>query len=154
MGTLKTLLLVVLLGFGSLVQAQTDDDIMQMSMAELETDRQAIVTSSMQLDEATSKKFWPVYHAYRADIEPLKQRFLAIVKDYANHHESLSDDKAASLIKDYMTAEADRLKIQKKHVPKIRKAVGAVLTMRFLQIENKLDAIVNFGIAEQIPLAE
>jgi hypothetical protein len=32
--------------------------------------------------------------------------------------------------------------------------VGNVAAMRFLQIENKMDAVVDFGLAVQIPLAE
>ncbi len=37
---------------------------------------------------------------------------------------------------------------------KMQKAVGEVAAMRFLQVENKMDAIVTFGLAVQIPLAE
>ena len=151
---LKLLLLVTVMGLWNPAFAQTDEDIMQMSISELETNRQAIMTTSMRLDEAASEKFWPAYRAYRADVEPLKQRYLDIVKSYADNYMALTDEQAAKLTKDYLKLEADKTSIRKKHVKKMQKAVGNVAAMRFLQIENKMDAVVDFGLAVQIPLAE
>lgn len=151
---LKLLSLVTVMGLCSPAFAQNGQDIMQMSMAELEANRQAIVASSMQLDEVASEKFWPVYNAYRADVEPLKQRTLDLITSYADNYLSLTDKQAAKLTKDYFKLEADRAKMKKKYIKKMQKALGEVAAMRFLQVENKMDAIVSFGLAVQIPLAE
>ena len=151
---LKLLLLVTVMGLWNPAFAQTDEDIMQMSIAELEANRQGIVTSAMRLDDAASEKFWPVYNAYRTDVAPLKQRTLDLIMSYADNYLALTDEQAAKLTKDYFKLEADRAKVKKKYVQKMQKALGEVAAMRFLQVENKMDAIVTFGLAVQIPLAE
>jgi hypothetical protein len=105
-------------------------------------------------DAATAEKFWPAYEAYRADIAPYKQDLLELIKRYAENYGQLTDDQAAVLIKDYMKLESNHLSIRKKHVKKMQRAVGDVLAMRFLQLENKMDALVDVGLSAQIPLAE
>jgi hypothetical protein len=40
------------------------------------------------------------------------------------------------------------------YLPKFRKAVGDKNAARFYQIENKIDAVVNFELAANIPLAQ
>jgi len=150
----KTMILLAVMATGNAALAQSEEDIMQMSMADLETDRQAIVTAGMGLSDADAEKFWPVYKSYRAEVEGFKQRTLNLIKAYAENYGSLTNEQAAALIKDYMELDADRSKARNKYVKKMQKELNPVLAMRFLQIENKLDAIVSFGLAAQIPLAE
>jgi hypothetical protein len=154
MRTLKFMLIFATLVAPCVSFAQSDEEIMQLSISQLEVDRRAIVTSSMRLDPIAAEKFWPAYDAYRADMEPFKQKTLDLIKRYAANYGTLTNDQAATLIKDYMKLESEQLDIRKKHIKKMQKAVGDVLAMRFLQIDNKLNAIVSYGIAEQIPLAE
>jgi len=95
-----------------------------------------------------------VYKAYRGEVEVLKQRTLDLIKAYAANYGSLTNEQASELIKDYLKLDADRAKVRNKYVKTLQKEVSPVIAMRFLQVENKLNAIVSFGIAEQIPLAQ
>jgi hypothetical protein len=154
MRIIKLLAVVTIMGLSQPAFSQSDEDIMQMSIEELEANRTELVSSSMRMDAATSEKFWPAYEAYRADIAPYKQDLLELIKRYAENYGQLTDDQAAVLIKDYMKLESNHLSIRKKHVKKMQRAVGDVLAMRFLQLENKMDALVDVGLSAQIPLAE
>lgn len=150
----KMMMLMAVMTTCNAAFAQSEEDIMQMSMVELESSREAIVTAGMELSGADSEKFWPVYRAYRGEVEGFKQRMLNLIKAYAENYGSLTNEQAATLIRDYMELDADRAKARNKCVKKMQRDLNPVLAMRFLQIENKLDAIVAFGIAAQIPLAE
>jgi hypothetical protein len=154
MRIIKLLAVVTIMGLSQPAFSQSDEDIMQMSIEELEANRTELVSSSMRMDAATAEKFWPAYEAYRADIAPYKQDLLELIKRYAENYGQLTDDQAAVLIKDYMKLESNHLSIRKKHVKKMQRAVGDVLAMRFLQLENKMDALVDVGLSAQIPLAE
>jgi len=154
MRIIKLLAVVTIMGLSQPAFSQSDEDIMQMSIEELEANRTELVGSSMRMDAATAEKFWPAYEAYRADIAPYKQDLLELIKRYAENYGQLTDDQAAVLIKDYMKLESNHLSIRKKHVKKMQRAVGDVLAMRFLQLENKMDALVDVGLSAQIPLAE
>jgi len=75
-----------------------------------------------------------------------------LIGDYARGFGSLTDEQAKSMAKDYFAIEKDRLRVRKKYFKKFRKIVGDKKAVRFLQVENKMDAIVRFGLAEEIPL--
>ena len=55
--------------------APTVDDwtAVQQLQAEVKADRQAVVAANLPLSDTESRAFWPVYKAYRAEIETLSQ---------------------------------------------------------------------------------
>ena len=50
------------------------------------------------------------------------------------------------------TYQADRVKLRKSYVKKFNKAIPPKKTVRFFQIDNKLDTIIDFALAKEIPL--
>ena len=46
------------------------------------------------------------------------------------------------------------MKLMESYLPKFSKTVGDKKAARYYQIENKIDAIVNFELAAKIPLAQ
>jgi hypothetical protein len=61
---------------------------------------------------------------------------------------------ASSLIDDYFDVEADRLKVRTKYVRRFGDVLPPKKLVRFIQIENKLDTIVQVDLASEIPLIE
>ena len=53
-----------------------------------------------------------------------------------------------------ISIQHDGIEVRKGHLSKFRKVLPEVKVARFLQIENKLDAIVNIGLVDAIPLVE
>ena len=56
------------------------------------------------------------------------------------------------MIDDYLDIEADRIKVRKKYVRELGKVLPPKKLALFVQIENKLDAIVQVDLASEIPL--
>ena len=50
--------------------------------------------------------------------------------------------------------QKDAVKLMESYLPKFRMALGDKKTARFYQLENKIDAVINFGLASNIPLAQ
>jgi hypothetical protein len=48
--------------------------------------------------------------------------------------------------------QADRVKLRKSYVKKFNKVIPPKKTVRFFQIDNKLDTIIDFALAKEIPL--
>jgi Ribulose bisphosphate carboxylase large chain, N-terminal domain len=124
----------------------------QQLQADLQTDRQALVAENMPLNEAEARAFWPVYKAYAADLGKAGDRKASIIAAYAANFDSMNDVKADAFMKDYLTMEDERLKTRKKYAQEATKVLGAQKAARWMQIETKLDAIINMGIASEIPL--
>ncbi len=140
------------------VFAQTNDEFADMndtiemmrSVAALE--RKAVITQGMKLAGAESIEFWPIYDEYVVDKKRINDRLVKIITDYAANFDSLSDEAAASMVDDHMDVQADLLKVRKKYLRKFKKVLAPKTLARFYQIENKLDAVANVLLAQEIPL--
>ena len=79
-----------------------------------------------------------------------------MIKDYAKEYRerSLSDEKAKQLISDYIVIEEDLLKLKKSYLNKLSAVLPDKKVMTYFQMENKIQAILRFDGAINIPLAE
>jgi len=90
---------------------------------------------------------------YQKDLVNINERTVALVEEFAVNFESLSDAKATELINTYLKIEADALKLKKNYLGKFKKVLPAQKVMRYYQVENKIDAIVDYELVDKIPLA-
>ncbi len=132
--------------------AQTDE--IELTRSLIQTERQAITAKNLELTEAEAEEFWPAFRAYRGELTKLGDRALAMIKSYAEAYnaDSMTDAKADALIKEYLSIEEAELKLKKRWWKKFRKILSARKAARYFQLENKLDAVVDVDLADQIPL--
>ena len=158
--TKKIPLMRTLLALGALVTtlpAFSQDkpaDSMQMVREKLRADKKLLVAEAMKLTESQSKGFWPVYESYQNEYGQVNDRLLKVIQSYADHYASMTDEAAKKLVEGYMGVEADRQKIRHAYLPKFRQVLPEVKVARFYQIENKIQAVVNYELAAGIPLIE
>jgi hypothetical protein len=135
------------------VAAQTASD-MQILAEKIKADKKLVVASNMQLTEAEAKGFWPVYESYQKDLEALNKRLLGVVKSYADAYNkgAVPDETARKLMNDFLAVEDAELKFKRSYVPRLEKVLPGTKVARYMQIENKIRAIVKFEMAAQIPL--
>ena len=150
---LRTPLLVLLLSVTALpAAAQTATDELEAARTQIQADRKAIVSKLMNMSEQESAAFWPVYNTYREDIRKVDDKLVALAESYFSAPDSLSDKQAQDMLKDWMKLRGDRLNVRKSYVGKFSKAVPTAKVMRFYQIENKMDAVIDYELAASIPL--
>jgi hypothetical protein len=135
-------------------RAQTLHDDIALTRQEIQTDRQAIVAANLQLSEAEGKAFWPLYRAYRQDIEALGDRMVKLMEDYAANYKTLTDEKATALLDESLKIQADEIKVMTKHAKQMRASVSGKTVARFFQIENQLNHILRAELADEIPLVK
>ena len=75
-----------------------------------------------------------------------------LILDLANEFETLTGDRAQEMLKESLKIEGDRTKLKNKYIKKFNKVLPPKTVVRFLQIENKLDAVINYELAAAIPL--
>ena len=149
------MLITAALAFGApAVLAQVSEtDMLQQLRADIQADRQLLVTSNLELTDAEGQAFWPLYREYRAEMGKVGDRLQKLIQDYAKVFESVTPEKATSMVNEMMAIQRDDLKVRELYLPKFRKVLPEVKVARFLQIENKIDAIVTLELAGAIPLA-
>lgn len=158
-GIIKVVVLAALVVFvsGMAWAQQAGDkpaDNMQIVRDKLQADKKLLVSENMKLTEAEAKAFWPVYESYQKDLIKLNDRALKNISDYAENMDKLTDDAAKKLVKEQMSINSDRQKLTQTYLPKLEKALPYKKVMRYMQIENKIYAVVLYEAAKKIPLAE
>ena len=120
------------------------------------SNKKALVALNLKLTETEDKVFWKVYESYQKDIAKVNERLLNLIKDYAKEYKakSLTDEKAKQLTSNYLVIEEDLLKLKKSYLQKVSAVIPDKKAMTYLQIENKIQAIIRFDCAVNIPLAE
>ena len=122
--------------------------------ATIQADRQAIVAEALPLTEEQAKAFWPLFREYRTEMEKLGDRAVDLMIDYGKSMDTLTDEKATALLDEYLKIQRDEVKIKQSWLPKFRKVLPGKTVTRFYQIEGKLDTLLRFEAAAQIPLVE
>jgi hypothetical protein len=120
------------------------------------SNKKALVALNLKLTETEDKVFWKVYESYQKDIAKVNERLLNLIKDYAKEYKakSLTDEKAKQLTSNYLVIEEDLLKLKKSYLEKVSAVIPDKKAMTYFQIENKIQAIIRFDVAVNIPLAE
>jgi hypothetical protein len=129
-------------------------DNMQIVREKIKTDKKLFIAENMNLMESEAKVFWPVYENYQKDLGKLVDKTVKLIDNYAANYETMSEEAAKELIDGYLAIEGERVTLMKSFLPKFRKVLPEKKVARYYQLENKIDAVVNFGLAKQIPLVK
>ena len=83
------------------------------------------------------------------------RRLLALIESYAADYrgDTLTDAKAERLLAEALAIEEAEVALKKAYVPRLRQALPAIKVARYIQIENKIRAVLKYDLATQIPLA-
>lgn len=126
----------------------------QIVREKLRADKKLLVSENMALTDAEAAKFWPVYDAYQADQVKLADRTAAVIKEYAANYQTMTDPLADKLLTEMINIEKDRVKHLESYRPKFAAALPATKVARYYQLEQKIRSIINYELAEKIPLVK
>jgi Spy/CpxP family protein refolding chaperone len=135
-------------------QAQSTYDDNQQLIAQIQTDKRAVVLEAMALDDAQVAAFTPIYDAYQAERKLLMQRGVDLINAYASNYDSMTDAAAKGLLKDWFKLQNDELALMEKYAKKFDKVLPTTKVLRFVQVENKLNTLLKLPGVANIPLAK
>ena len=156
MKNMSKVLFLVIVAFALPLAAQKEkptDDMGAVREA-LRAEKKKLVTTNMQLTESEAKAFWPIYEEYQAEQKVIGDRMVKLIESYGITHKVMSDDIAANLLKELLSIQADRVKLQEKYLPKFEKVLPITKVARYYQIENKFRIAIDYDITAKIPLVE
>lgn len=140
--------------FAGPVQAQQERDVIELIKSQLSTQRQALVAENLSLTAEESEVFWPLYREFQSKRDPLIDRRIELLKEFRDNFDGLTDEQAAGIIDGWLTLEDDIVKLRKQYVKKFRKILSEKTTLRYFQVENKLDTIIDYDLSQVTPLAQ
>jgi hypothetical protein len=147
--------IILLIAALAMTPASAQDN-MQILADKIKADKKLVVATNLGLTESEAKGFWPVYEAYQKDLQKVNQRMGKLILSYADAYNKgpVPDETAKKLLNEMLAVEESEVKLRRTYVPKLEKVLPAAKAARYIQIENKIRAIVKYEIAAQVPLVE
>jgi Spy/CpxP family protein refolding chaperone len=125
----------------------------QVLIKQIQADRRVLYADNLGLTEAESAKFWPIYDEYEAKRQKLEERYVAMVNDFANKYDSLTDAQAEKILQERMEIERKQLELKEEYTKKFAKVLPGKKALRYAQIESRITNLLRRNLYSVIPLA-
>ena len=142
------------LAFCGSASAQQERDEIEVLRSQIGADRQALIAANLNLSDAIAEKFWPIYREYHLERDGLMDRRVAILTEFRDDYMGMTAEQAEQILIDAIKLEKDINGLKDSYRKKFLKVLAPRATLRYYQIENKLDTVINFAIAGVVPLRQ
>jgi len=137
----------------TLAQATNTRDDTELLISQIQTDKRAIVLSTLQLTDPQVQAFTPIYDEYQREMKDLMTRGSEIINKFAANYGAMTDDAAKDIMKDFFKLRDDRNAVLEKYSKRMQKALPPTKVLQWLQVENKLNALLDVEAAASIPIS-
>ena len=148
--TVKILIIFILL-LPATLPAETSPEFDVENIFEL---KKTAIKDRIPLTEKQSAAFWPLYDKYEKKEISIFIRRASHIREYMQEHKNLSNEKAESMMNDYLQIEADSLKYKRGLVKKFKEILPAKTVYQFFVFQELLEAGFFSQIAEGLPEIE
>ena len=130
-------------------------DSMQILREKLKSDKKLVIAANVELSDAEAKRFWPLYEEYQKELAKINDKLATVLVEYAKEYNagSLTDKKATELLHQSIAVDEAEAKLKRSFIPKLAKVLPGRKVARYMQVENKIRALVKYEIAAEVPLA-
>lgn len=145
-----------LLGEGCARGQELEVSSMDVLRAQLDLDKREVVEGNLILTESAAAAFWPIYEEYQRELRAIDERVVRLVNEYveAYDNDSITDATAKRLLDESLSLDEAEIALRKRYATRLVGVIPAIEAARYLQLERKIRAIVEFDLADRIPLVE
>ncbi len=147
----------IVAGLVAPAMAQTAETTnMEILRQKIKADKKLVVAEDLKLTDAEGTAFWPVYDVYQKELQAINQRLTATIRVYADAYNKgpVPNETAKKLLDESLAIDEAEARLKSTSAPKILAALPATKAARYIQIENKIRAVVRYELAAGIPLVE
>lgn len=147
----KLILSLCILLAASAASAQAVKDEVAFIRSIFGKEKKDLIRQFMNLNEAESAKFWPIYEEYTAAQQNLADDRIAAIGDYANQYSGLTDDQASTLANRIFKNDQAVLKLQNKYFKKMSKSLTPLKAAQFMQADQYIQTTIKSATQDLIP---
>lgn len=134
--------------------AQDFNDYLEVSREVLKAEKKELIMDVMQFTSEESQAFWPLYNEYEQKKYQVDTKRFNMIQKFAENYETMSDQAASEIISEALAIDMERAKLDKAYAKKFLKILSPQRTVRYLQAERKIEALINAEISLQVPLLD
>ena len=135
-------------------EEQATEANIQLIREDIRSERKKIVAENLPLTATEATKFWPVYDQYIAETIKINDVRYALIKEYAQTRDTMTDAQADSFIKRWIGLDNDNTQLRLKYIPQFQKVISHKKTAMFFQIDRRLGMVIELKVASQVPLVK
>lgn len=150
----KIAVFLLTLVIGVSVHAQDFNDYLEVSREVLKTEKKALIADLMQFTGEESQVFWPLYNEFEQKKYEVNTRYFNLIQKFADNFSNMSDEAAVEIINESNSIQTELIKLKKAYSKKFLKILSPQKTIRYLQAENKIEALIDAEMALEIPILE
>ena len=150
----RTLTWVILaaLASGPIAAQEPAPDALAAETEQINRERRQLILHNLALTQSEADGFWPIYDQFEKDRAALTEMRRALIDEFGEHYDDMTDSMAKKLLYDYINFEEEHVRLWKVYFGKFEKVLPIKKLARYYQIEHKIRAFVDAGIAQEIPL--
>jgi len=136
----------------ALAQDATPEKYLELLRSDVRTAKVEILTEAMALSQPEADAFWPIFREYQTEQEGLGDRRVSLIKQYAEMYDNMSDESASELSREWFSIHDGQVKLRKKYFKRVEKATSTKVAIRFLQVEDQINKLIDLQISSELPL--
>ena len=126
----------------------------ELLRSDVRAQKVAILTQVMDFTEQEDTAFWPIYREYEVEMAKLGDERVALIAEYADNYENLTDAVAERLASKALDLEARRQAVKAKCFERVKAALSPRTALRFLQVEHQLLLLIDLQISAALPIVK
>src|SRR5271167_929287 len=130
----------------------TDEDI-DLLRQDLRAKKMQVIGQNMSLSDTEAEKFWPIYNHYVKDLQVVNNQKYALLKQYAQMWETMTDQDAMIYVRNWLEADGQAQALRLKYVPIVNQVLPGKKAATFFQLDRRLNMMIDLQLFSQIPLA-
>jgi hypothetical protein len=143
---------IILCGvFAAMLHADEGTSRAVINWQAMKAQKKALFGNHLELTDAEAAAFWPVYDVYQVELDGVRARQAMLILDFAEHYAQMTDEKAMELVQASLALRLEHQVLLSSAVAEMKGKAPGVQIARFVQIENKIDAMIQAELALSLP---
>lgn len=127
-------------------------DVTELLKMDILAEKEALVRGSMTFAPGEASKFWPLYREYAREMDKIWGQRFELVSRYSDNFPNPGGDLADELVTRTFALDEQQLKLQRKYYRKIKSATSEITAARFVQVDRRVDNLIELSLSQRIPL--
>ena len=123
----------------------------ELLRSDVRTKKMTLLAERMKFSSEEADTFWPIYRKYEVELAAINDKKVGLLTDYLQSHKTLDDAKANEIAQRVFEADQMTLDLRKKYFQEVAHALSPKTAARFIQIERRLQQLVDVQLASESP---
>lgn len=134
-------------------EAEYEKDL-ALLRSDVRSAKKQLLASNLTLTDVEATKFWPVYDKYAAEQTKLYDTRVALIKEYADNYETLTDATAANLNQRSVALDQSLANLRAKYLPLVAAVLPGKKSALFFQLDKRMSLLIDLKLASAIPMVK